>query len=77
LIIGIDASNIKAGGGVQHLLNLVKYADPIKHGFTKIIIWGGNIPLDLFEDRDWLVIEKFDILNKNIFFRLYWQTDSW
>lgn len=74
MIIGIDASNIKAGGGIQHLLNLINYADPIRHGFTKIIIWGGDNPLDLLEDRDWLVVEKLSILNKNIFFRLYWQT---
>ena len=52
MILGIDASNIRAGGGVTHLQNLLQFAVPEKVGIKKVIVWGGKNTLDQ------LVIEK-------------------
>ena len=52
--IGIDASNLRAGGGVTHLVELLRAADPPAHGFEQAIVWGGAATLSKIEDRDWL-----------------------
>lgn len=72
-ILGIDASNIRGGGGVTHLVEVLKNADPITHGFSKIIVWGGQKTLDKIEDRSWLEKSYQPILNKNILYRTFWQ----
>ena len=37
IIIGIDASNIRHGGGRTHLIELLKYAEPLDHGIIKVV----------------------------------------
>ena len=38
MILGIDASNIRAGGGVTHLRNLLQYGCPSDVGIKKVIV---------------------------------------
>jgi len=73
MIIGIDASNIRRGGGVHHLVELMRVADTVTHDFHKIIIWGGNTTLGKIEERPWLVKVRVDVLNDGIFRRVLWQ----
>lgn len=40
--LGIDASNIRTGGGVTHLIELLRAAKPQEHGFDEVIVWGGS-----------------------------------
>ena len=35
--IGIDASNIRAGGGLHHLLEILRAAQPEQHGIKRVI----------------------------------------
>lgn len=72
-ILGIDASNIRGGGGVTHLVEVLKNADPGAHGFSKVIVWGGKKTLDKISDRSWLEKSYQPMLNKNILYRTYWQ----
>ena len=51
MILGIDASNIRAGGGVTHLVNLLQDAEPLDKGFTKVIIWAGTSTLNQIKVR--------------------------
>ena len=51
MIIGIDASNIRAGGGVTHLDELLRAADPEAHGFSQVIVWSGSATLDRMRPR--------------------------
>lgn len=73
MILGIDASNIRGGGGVTHLVEILRVADPIQFNFHKVIIWGGSETLSKIEDHSWLekVIEP--LLNKSLLHRTYWQ----
>ncbi len=73
MIIGIDAFNIRAGGGVTHLVELLRAADPITHGFKRIIIWGGAALLAKIEDRDWLFKIHEPLLDCGLPCRAFWE----
>lgn len=40
--LGIDASNIRSGGGVVHLVELLNNLDPHSYGINNVIVWGGE-----------------------------------
>ena len=40
--IGIDASNIRGGGGITHLVELLNAARPSNFGFERITVWGSR-----------------------------------
>jgi glycosyltransferase involved in cell wall biosynthesis len=71
--IGVDASNIREGGGITHLKELLRVAEPEASGFTKVIIWSGKNTLDQLQNRSWLEKVHLPILDKNLLFRGFWQ----
>ncbi len=73
MIIGIDASNIRLGGGLHHLVELMREADPIQHDFRKIVVWGGESTLDKIDDRAWLMKVHLPELDRGILRRTMWQ----
>ena len=40
--LGIDATNIRQGGGVTHLVQLLTAASPQDQGISKITVWCGR-----------------------------------
>ena len=54
LKIGIDASNIRQGGGLTHIKELLSFSQPDRFAIKKIIIWGGRETLDELQERPWL-----------------------
>jgi glycosyltransferase involved in cell wall biosynthesis len=73
VILGIDAANIRFGGGVTHLLELLRAVEPQGHGFSKVIVWGGGSTLMQVEDRPWLVKSHLPMLDRSLSFRAFWQ----
>lgn len=73
MILGIDASNIRAGGGVTHLVELLRAADPQKHGFDKVMVWGGLATLSKIEPRGWLCKMYDPLLDRGLPYRVFWQ----
>jgi len=73
MILGIDASNLHHGGGVTHLVEFLNASNPDKHGFSKIIVWACKNTLEQIEDKPWLKKTYDPVLDRNIFFRTYWQ----
>ena len=71
--LGIDASNLRAGGGVNHLMELLRIKHPHDYGFDKIIVWGGSSTLDRLEERPWLCKVYEPLLDRALPMRLYWQ----
>lgn len=71
--LGIDASNLRAGGGLTHLTELLRAADPSEHGFVGIVVWGGQATLQHLEDRPWLEKCHLPILDQSLPYRAYWQ----
>ena len=73
MILGIDASNIRGGGGVSHLIELLRTVDPASCGFNEVIVWSGQTILDRIEDQPWLTKSSQPMLDHSLPFRVYWQ----
>lgn len=71
--IGIDASNISSGGGVTHLVSLLRAAAPGAHNVTEVVIWAPSRTLALIEDRSWLMKRSVEALEKGYLRRGVWQ----
>lgn len=74
--IAIDASNIRIGGGVTHLIEILREADPAAHGFEKILVWACAATLAKLEDRPWLEKRTDPALEANLLKRIAWQRRS-
>jgi glycosyltransferase involved in cell wall biosynthesis len=71
--IGIDASNIRAGGGVTHLTELLRAAQPEEHDIQHIAVWGGQQTLDKLPQRPWLSLFHEPMLNGSSLHRVFWR----
>jgi glycosyltransferase involved in cell wall biosynthesis len=71
IIIGIDAVNIRQGGGITHLRELLDHADPSIDKFSRIILWSSAQTLNQIKEKPWLI--KKDIHKKSFFKRTLWQ----
>ena len=43
--LGIDATNLSSGGGLNHLVEFLSAAKPNNQGFDRIVIWGPKTTL--------------------------------
>jgi len=73
MILGIDATNISSGGGLNHLKKLLENAEPGIVGFEKVIIWGSERTLGQLVDPVWLEKCSSRLLNKNLLCRSLWK----
>jgi glycosyltransferase involved in cell wall biosynthesis len=71
--LGIEASNLRAGGGITHLAELLGAAQPADHGFSQVIVWGGHQTLRELPDRSWLVKSGPHGLDGSRLARALWQ----
>lgn len=71
--IGIDATNLRAGGGVTHLMELLRTAQPAEHGIDHIVVWGGKPTLKALEAQPWLSKRNPPALDKGLLQRTLWQ----
>ncbi|MBV9726550.1 MAG: glycosyltransferase family 4 protein [Gammaproteobacteria bacterium] len=73
MILGIDASNLRVGGGITHLVELLRAAQPQTHGFSRTIVWGAGKTLSQIDDRPWLVKAPQNLLSRALPYRVFWQ----
>ena len=71
--LGIDASNVRSGGGIIHLQKILEQAEPKKHLINRVVVWGGDTSLDNLPDKPWLELRKISNLNQQIPQRIFWQ----
>jgi glycosyltransferase involved in cell wall biosynthesis len=71
--IGIDATNLRRGGGVTNLLELLHVAQPERHGFDRIVVWGGTSTLKALEDQPWLTKRNPPAQDNGLLKRTLWQ----
>lgn len=69
----IDASNIRAGGGVTHLVELLKAADPSLFGFSKVVLFAPLGTLTKVQDRPWLDKRHLPVMECSFLARALWQ----
>jgi glycosyltransferase involved in cell wall biosynthesis len=73
VIVGVDASNIRGGGGITHLTNLLASVRPEAHGIEGVIVWGNRDILDRLPERNWLEKIHEPRLDRALPHRLCWQ----
>ena len=73
MIIGIDGSRIKSGGGVAHILGILKSYDPQISGVTKIHLWAIRSVHDSIPQYHWLEKMSYKFEGSNILIQLFWQ----
>ena len=74
MILGIDATNIRGGGGgVTHLVELLRAADPAEAGIDRVHVWGATETLDRLEARPWLTLTRPPELDAGLVQRTLWQ----
>ena len=70
-VLHIDASRLKSGGGVLHLIKLLEYAK--YSDFDKIIVFTyQNSEFAKFHSQN-IIIKTHPFINKNIFYQIFWQ----
>jgi glycosyltransferase involved in cell wall biosynthesis len=73
LTIGIDAANLRRGGGVTHLVELLRAVQPATYGIDRVVVWGGQATLKALDDRPWLDKRNPSALDKGLLRRSLWQ----
>jgi glycosyltransferase involved in cell wall biosynthesis len=73
MILGIDASNISAGGGVTHLKELLRAANPTGYDFDQVVVWASQATLVRLEERPWLLKRTDPLLETHYLHRALWQ----
>ncbi|MCB0583150.1 MAG: glycosyltransferase family 4 protein [Phaeodactylibacter sp.] len=72
MTLALDASNIRAGGGLAHLQELIAHAEPEQFGFKRVILWAPASTLEKIPDRPWLAKDEQPLLNRGLPWRMYW-----
>lgn len=67
MILGIDLTNIKKGGGLTHISELLKVAQPRLYGFEQVIVWGNAETIALLPNFDWLKTAIFPQMQQPFF----------
>jgi len=76
LKLGIDASNIRTGGGQVHLVELLKHVDVDQFGIEKIVIWSCKETLDKIETKLWLKKCHVPVMEQKFLHRALWQKNK-
>jgi glycosyltransferase involved in cell wall biosynthesis len=74
--IGIDASNLKSGGGLTHLAALLAHADALDADLERVVVWGPRATLDRLTPRPWLVPAHCPELEGSSAAQLAWRRRS-
>lgn len=76
LVVGIDGANIRGGGTVTHLVEILRVADPGRHGIVRVVLWGGEGLIAAIDDKPWLIKKSPSALNRGFLRRTLWQLFS-
>lgn len=74
--IGIDATNIRLGGGITHLQEILTFAQPQLHQISEVVVWAGQSTLDRLPSFPWLIKKNPQALNQGLLSRIWWQWKS-
>ena len=73
MILGIEASNITDGGGLNHLIELLSNLNLSSNPIKKIVIWSSNETLNSIPNSEGLIKKTHPWLNSTKKWRLIWQ----
>jgi len=70
MILGIDLHNIRDGGGITYVANLLRQFDPRRHAFRKIVLFGAADVLDQLPDSPAVEKKAYPGLRKGFLHRI-------
>ena len=73
MIVGIDASNIREGGGLTHLIALLQSTEETTTDIDKIIVWSSNATLNKIHSSKKIERVSHSFLNKSTLFTFLYQ----
>jgi glycosyltransferase involved in cell wall biosynthesis len=73
LRLAIDGSNLRSGGPITHVTELLRHARPAAHGFDRVTIWGGTVTLARMPRLPWLDRVHVPQLDRALPWRVVWQ----
>jgi glycosyltransferase involved in cell wall biosynthesis len=73
LKVAIDATRVKSGGGIAHLLGILAVEDVSVHGIQQVHIWAYRQLLDRLPNRPWLIKHCPKVTEQSLFKQIYWQ----
>lgn len=73
MILAIDATNIRAGGGLTHLKEVLSNGEPVKYGIKTVVVWSNESTLKALPEKDWLIKMTHSWLNKSFIFSFLFQ----
>jgi glycosyltransferase involved in cell wall biosynthesis len=71
--LGIDGSSLRVGGGITHLAELLRHAEPAAHGIHQVVLWAPSATLDQVPTPPWLTRVHEPWLDRSLPWRLLWQ----
>ncbi len=72
MILGIDAFNIRTGGCLTHLSEVLRVVNLSAYGFERVVIWGSASTLARIDNRDWMHKIHVPLLDKALPYRIFW-----
>ncbi len=71
----IDGSNLRQGGGVTHIVELLNNSNSkeIEKKFDEVIVFSNENTLSKINDKPWLVKSSHYLINKNLIYILIWR----
>ncbi len=70
--LGIEASNLREGGGLTHLVELLRAAEPAESGIGQVVVWAGEKTLSSLPEKAWLLPKTDPLLNTSLPAWIYW-----
>lgn len=66
LHLGVDACNIRQGGGITHLAQLLASAQPELSGIDRVTVWCGKALAQALPSRSWLQIQTLPWMDASL-----------
>lgn len=73
VVLGIDASNLRAGGGFNHLPQILEHLRPEAFGIERVVVWANRKMLGSLPTRSWLKVFSPPQLEKSLPHRIFFQ----
>ena len=73
LKVAIDATRVKSGGGIAHLLGILAIEDIRTHGIHQVHIWAYQQLLDRLPNHSWLIKHCPKVTEQSLIKQIYWQ----
>ncbi len=73
MIVAIDATNIRAGGGLVHLREIIQHGVPGDHGIASVIVWCDEQTASKLPSQNWLTVRTSPLLGRHFLFSAAWR----